>query len=127
LIDTGLSEKREIRMNEWAEIKKALRRFAEERGWGQFHSPKNLATALAVEAGELLEHFQWMNEAQSDELATEKRIEVAEEIADVQIYLLQLADRLGIDLEDAVRSKITKNALRYPIESSHGHANKPKG
>lgn len=97
-----------------------MARFAEERDWGQFHSPKNLASALVVEAGELLEHFQWMTEAQSAALAAEKRDAVAGEIADVLLYLVRLADVLGIDPVAAARAKMALNASRYPVERSRG-------
>lgn len=97
-----------------------LRDFAETRDWEQFHSPKNLASALSVEAAELLEHFQWLTEAQSRSLGPEKRAEVGTEIADVFLYLLQLADKLGIDLIDAARSKMLVNAQKYPADKTHG-------
>ena len=90
-------------------LQEALEDFARERDWNQFHSPKNLAMALSVEASELLEHFQWLTPEQSADLDTATRDEVAEEIADVQIYLLRLADKLSIDLETAVQEKMEKN------------------
>lgn len=95
-------------------ILESLRRFVAERDWKQFHTPKNLTMALSVEASELMEHFQWLTAEESDELTSERKAAVAEEIADVQIYLMMLADRLGIDVEQAVRSKIVKNGLKYP-------------
>lgn len=91
-----------------------LRAFAQARDWEQFHSPKNLAAALSVEAAELLEHFQWLTEAQSRSLGSEQRDEVGAEMADVLLYLLQLADKLGIDLIDAARRKMVVNAQKYP-------------
>jgi len=96
----------------------ALRVFAKDRDWEPFHSPKNLASALSVEAAELLEHFQWLTEAQSRALSPEKRAEVGAEMADVLLYLLQLADKLGIDLMDAARSKMLVNARKYPVAPS---------
>ena len=93
-----------------------LRKFADARDWEQFHSPKNLASALSVEAAELLEHFQWLTEVQSRSLPTEKRAEVGAEMADVFLYLLQLADKLGIDLIDAAQRKMLVNAQKYPVE-----------
>jgi len=96
----------------------ALRVFAKARDWEQFHSPKNLASALSVEAAELLEHFQWLTEAQSRSLPPEKRAEVGAEMADVLLYLLQLADKLGIDLVDAARRKMVVNAHKYPVAPS---------
>jgi len=107
-------------------LQKRLAEFARERDWEQFHSPKNLSMALAAEAGELMEVFQWLTEAQSAELAPgEKGWELArDEIADLQIFLLRLADRLGVDLEAAVEAKIARNAKRYPVEQVRGDATK---
>ena len=107
-----------------AGLARALERFAAERDWQQFHSPKNLASALIVEAAELLEHFQWMTEAQSGRLEPGQRAAVSEEIADVLLYLIRLADVLGIDPLAAARDKLEKNALRYPVERSRGHSRK---
>jgi dCTP diphosphatase len=106
------------------ELTQALRRFAQERDWRQFHSPKNLACALSVEAAELLEHFQWLTEAQSDDLSGDKRAAVGSEMADVLLYLLQLADRLQIDLAAAAREKLALNERRYPVERSRGSSRK---
>ena len=97
---------------EWQE---RLRLFSEERDWGQFHSPKNLAMALAVEASELLEIFQWLTTEESMQVMDSSEAEhVREEIADVMIYQLRLADVLGVDVEAAVMSKIAANARRHP-------------
>ncbi|WP_210546781.1 nucleotide pyrophosphohydrolase [Rhodoferax sp. PAMC 29310] len=93
----------------------ALREFALARNWAQFHAPKNLAAALSVEAAELLEHFQWLTEAQSHNLDAPKKAEVAAEAADVLLYLLQLCDKLDIDLLDAARQKMVVNAVKYPV------------
>ncbi len=98
------------------QLNQALREFADARDWEQFHSPKNLASALSVEAAELLEHFQWLTEAQSRSLPQDKRAEVGAEMADVFLYLLQLADKLGIDLIDAAQRKMLVNAQKYPVE-----------
>lgn len=97
-----------------ATIRQRLREFAEERDWEQFHSPKNLSMALSVEAAELVEHFQWLTEAQSWSPDAVDREAVATEIADVQIYLVMLADKLGVDIEGAVLDKISGNAVKYP-------------
>ena len=97
-----------------------LVRFAEERDWQQFHSPKNLASALMVEAGELLEHFQWMTEAQSRALPPEKRDAVGSEVADVLLYLLQLSTALGIDPLEAAQAKLLLNARKYPVDLARG-------
>ena len=96
--------------------------FARERDWEQFHSPKNLSMALAGEAGELLEHFQWLSEAQSAELDAEKREAVSMELADILIYLVRLSERLDIDLLDAARRKIAINEARYPAARVRGDA-----
>jgi NTP pyrophosphatase (non-canonical NTP hydrolase) len=97
-------------------LQAALRIFAREREWEQFHSPKNLAAALSVEAAELLEHFQWLTDEQSRSMPEVKRDAVAEEVADVFLYLLQLSDKLGIDPLDAARKKLQLNAIKYPVE-----------
>ena len=105
-------------------LKASLRLFAAERDWDQFHSPKNLATALAVEAAEILEHFQWLTEEQSRSLPEERRAEVADELADVLLYLVRLSDKLGIDLLAAADRKLQKNGLKYPVEKSKGKSTK---
>lgn len=102
----------------------ALRDFAGDRDWQQFHSPKNLASALSVEAAELLEHFQWMTEDQSRSLDDCKREAVGEEMADVLLYLLQLADKLDIELIEAARGKLRTNAGKYPAELARGRSDK---
>lgn len=101
-----------------------LRRFAKERDWDQFHSPKNLAAALSVESGEVLEHFQWLTEAQSRKLPPDKRAQIELELADVLLYLLRLSDQLDIDLLDAANRKIKINAKKYPPERARGSAKK---
>jgi NTP pyrophosphatase (non-canonical NTP hydrolase) len=106
------------------DLKEQLRDFARERDWEQFHSPKNLAMALSVEAAELVEHFQWLTEAQSQALAADKRELVAQELADVLLYLVRLADRLDIDLMDAAQRKIVLNAQKYPADKVRGSAKK---
>lgn len=104
----------------------ALREFAAERDWAQFHSPKNLASALCVEASELLEHFQWLTEEQSARLPPDTHAAVAHELADVFLYLLQLSDKLNVDLAAAARAKLALNARKYPVESSRGRSDKYK-
>jgi NTP pyrophosphatase (non-canonical NTP hydrolase) len=101
-----------------------LREFARERDWEQFHTPKNLAMALAGEVGEVIEHFQWLSAQQSRELSPEARDAVALELADVLLYLVRLADQLGIDLSDAALRKIELNAQRYPAGAFRGSARK---
>ncbi len=105
----------------------ALRRFAAARDWEQFHSPKNLAAALCVEAAELLEPFQWLTEEQSRALPDVTREAVAGEMADVLLYLLQLADKLGVDLVQAAQRKMAINEARYPVERARGSAQKAGG
>lgn len=106
------------------ELAQQLDQFAKERDWQQFHSPKNLASALVVEAGELLEHFQWLTEAQSRGLSPEKRDVIGAEVADVLLYLIQLATALGIDPIAAARAKLQINALKYPVDRAHGTSKK---
>ncbi|MCO5118236.1 MAG: nucleotide pyrophosphohydrolase [Burkholderiaceae bacterium] len=102
------------------ELAEQLDRFASERDWQQFHSPKNLASALIVEAGELLEHFQWLTEAQSRDLSPDKLEAVRLEVADVLLYLIQLSNALGIDPVSAARDKLATNAVRYPVGKARG-------
>lgn len=114
-------------MSEWPEIQKfqkEFRAFVAERDWAQFHTPKNLAMALAGEVGELLEHFQWLTAEQSTELPGEARDKVEQEIADVQIYLAALADRLGVEIGPAVARKMALNAEKYPADQVRGSARK---
>jgi len=96
------------------DLRERLRRFAAERDWEQFHTPKNLAMSVAIEAAEIMEHFQWLTAAQSANLDTTARREVALEIADVLLYLVRLADVLDIDVAAAAREKIELNARKYP-------------
>lgn len=101
-----------------------LEKFAQDRDWEQFHSPKNLAMALGVEAAELQEIFQWLSEEQSSHLGAAQLFAAAEEIADIQIYLVRLADRLGVDIESAVAKKLVSNASKYPASKVRGSAAK---
>ncbi|HNV59259.1 MAG TPA: nucleotide pyrophosphohydrolase [Rhodoferax sp.] len=105
-------------------LTQSLRDFAQKREWDQFHSPKNLAAALTVEAAELLEHFQWMTEEQSRQPSAEKTAEIAAEAADVFLYLLQVCDKLNIDLIEAARQKLVVNAQKYPVERARGSSKK---
>ena len=107
-----------------AELQKKLKQFAEARDWQQFHSPKNLSMALSVEASELLEHFQWLTEEQSYQLPDDTYSEVKDEMADVFMYTLLLADKLNIDLLDAAEKKYIKNEEKYPVELARGSAKK---
>ena len=117
--DLGISEASPL-----LPLVEALRAFAAARDWEQFHTPKNLACALSVEASELLEHFQWLTDAQSQALAPDKQQEVAAEAADVFLYLLQLCDTLGIDLIAAAQAKMLVNAEKYPASFARGTAKK---
>jgi dCTP diphosphatase len=112
-------------MSELNQLRDAMRQFANEREWEQFHSPKNLSMALAVEAAELMEHFQWLTEAESLALKPEKKQAVAHEMADVLLYLVRMADRLDVDLFTAGTEKMKLNALKYPVETTRGSFKKP--
>jgi dCTP diphosphatase len=101
-----------------------LEQFARDRDWQQFHSPKNLASALVVEAGELLEHFQWLTEEQSRQLSMETRDAVGAEIADVLLYAIQLASALNIDLVAAAQAKLKLNEQKYPADKARGSSKK---
>ena len=105
-------------------LRKRLEKFAAQRDWDQFHNPKNLAMALAGEAGEVLEHFQWLTFEQSSNLSAKSRAEVALECADVLLFLLRLCDKLDIDLAAATMKKLVINAKKYPVEKSRGRATK---
>ena len=113
-------------MGEVDQLREKLRDFARRRDWEQFHSPKNLATALIVEAAELVEHFQWLTEQQSRQIDDGVRQEVAMEMADVFIYLLRLADQLDVDLLQAAHDKMAINEKRYPVELSRGKSGRPQ-
>ena len=108
--------------NELLELREMLRAFAAERDWDQFHTPKNLATALSVESAELLEHFQWLKDDESHNLSDPIKEAVAQEMADVLLYLVRLADKLDVDLADAARRKIALNASKYPADLARGSA-----
>lgn len=105
-----------------ATLNRRLVEFAKERDWERFHSPKNLAMALIAECAELVEHFQWLTEEQSQELSADKRKAVSLEMADILIYLIRIAERLEIDLIDAANRKIAVNESRYPTARVRGDA-----
>jgi NTP pyrophosphatase (non-canonical NTP hydrolase) len=111
-------------VSDLASLRDLLREFARERDWDQFHSPKNLATALAVEAAELLEPFQWLTEQQSQALPPQQAEAVRKELADVLIYLVRLADKLDVDLLKAAHEKLAENAAKYPVAKSRGSSRK---
>jgi len=106
------------------QVRDQLRAFVAERDWDQFHNPKNLAMAMVVEAGELLEHFQWLTAEQADALDAQARAEVELEAADVLLFLLRLCDRLDIDLLQAAQRKLVLNAQKYPVDKARGRPTK---
>jgi NTP pyrophosphatase (non-canonical NTP hydrolase) len=106
------------------ELRDTLRAFTREREWDRYHTPKNLAMALIVEAAELAEHFQWLTAEESQSPQDGRREKIRDELADVLIYLVELADTLDVDLAAAARDKIGKNALKYPVEKARGNAKK---
>lgn len=105
-------------------LRELVRQFVDERDWDQFHTPKNLASALSVEAAELLEHFQWLQHGRIEELGPDKLVEVRHEMADVLVYLVRLADKLDVDLFAAVQEKMVLNREKYPAEQVRGDARK---
>ena len=101
-----------------------LRQFAQARDWEQFHAPKNLSMAISIEAAELMEHFQWLSEAQSKQLNDQQHQDVRHEMADIFLYLLRLADQLNIDLIASAEEKMRINEKKYPAEQARGRADK---
>jgi NTP pyrophosphatase (non-canonical NTP hydrolase) len=106
------------------QLRDLVRAFVDERDWDQFHTPKNLASALSVEAAELLEHFQWLQHGRPEELGPDKLVQVRHEMADVLVYLVRLADKLDVDLFAAVQEKMVLNRAKYPAEQVRGDARK---
>ena len=111
-------------MQDLESVRNRLREFAAVRDWDQFHSPKNLSMALSVEASELVECFQWLTEEQSRSLNAEQLAAVTDEIADVQLYLIRLADKVGVDIGVAIEQRIKKNEAKYPAEKVKGSSKK---
>lgn len=111
-------------MNDLESLRHQLQTFAAERDWDHFHSPKNLASALLVEAADLLEHFQWLTEAESQHLLPEKLATVSSEVGGVLLYLIRISDKLGIDLIAAANAKIAVNTTKYPADKAHGNSKK---
>ena len=111
-------------MKELESLREQLREFAAARDWDQFHSPKNLAMALSVEAGELLETFQWLSEEETRRLPPETLAAVSDEVADVLLYLIRLSDKLGIDPIAAANRKLLANATKYPVDKARGNSRK---
>lgn len=111
-------------MSDLTEITAMIREFRDERDWAQFHQPKEVAIAISLEAGELLEHFLWKSPAEVEARIVTHREEISDELADIAIYLTEFADNLGIDLIAAMKAKLEKNALKYPVERARGNAKK---
>jgi dCTP diphosphatase len=111
-------------MEKLEKLKTQIQEFAKDRDWDQFHSPKNLSMALSVEAAEIVEHFQWLTEEQSEELSEEKLGLIENELADTFIYLIRLADKLDVDLFEVAQKKIEINKQKYPIGKAKGNAKK---
>lgn len=106
------------------ELKQRMASFVRERDWEQFHTPKNLSMSIAIEAAELMEHFQWLTVEQSRNLDPEALAEIGEELADIVIYSLSMANALKLDLADTVQAKMEKNIRKYPSERVRGKAHK---
>lgn len=102
------------------EIMEKIRAFRDERDWAQFHSPKDMAEAICIEAGELLEHFLWKKPEESTAVAIERKEAISDEIADIAIFLFEMADNLQIDLLQAMENKLAKNAEKYPVSKAKG-------
>jgi NTP pyrophosphatase (non-canonical NTP hydrolase) len=111
-------------MSEIKKITEKIRKFRDERDWKQFHNHKDVALSLVLEASEVLEHFQWKSSAEVEAHGRENKEELSDELADVAIYLMELADNLGIDLPKAIDRKMKKNALKYPIAKAKGRHTK---
>ena len=109
---------------ELEQIRRRIRKFRDDRDWMQFHRPKNLACSISIEAGELLEHFQWASGKENEAIAEAKLAEISHEIADIAVYLIELADNLGIDLIPAIEEKMAINEIKYPIKKARGSAAK---
>jgi dCTP diphosphatase len=107
-------------MNDVKVITEKIKTFRDERDWMQFHDPKNMAVSIILEASELLEHFQWKTIEEVEKYAKENKDEIKDEIADIALYLFELADNLGIDLVQAMETKLAKNAKKYPVEKARG-------
>ena len=107
-------------MSEIKEITGKIIKFRDERDWMQFHDPKNMAISIILEASELLEHFQWKTKEEVEKYIIQNKAEIKDEIADIALYLFELADNLGISLASAMEEKLKKNGMKYPIEKAKG-------
>jgi len=114
----------EMTMSEIKEITKKIIQFRDERDWMQFHDPKNMSVSIILEASELLEHFQWKTVEEAEEYSKQNHSDIKDEIADISLYLFELADNMGIDLIEAMECKLKKNALKYPVEKARGRHTK---
>ncbi|NOU00263.1 MAG: nucleotide pyrophosphohydrolase [Gallionella sp.] len=110
--------------NDFVKLREEIKHFVDERDWDQFHTPKNLSSALCVEAAELLEHFQWLKTGNKDELNDTKLEQIRHEMADVLVYLIRLADKLDVDLTAAVAEKMVLNRAKYPADKVRGDSRK---
>lgn len=111
-------------MSEIKKIQEKIRRFRDERDWMQFHDPKNMAVSIIIEASELLEHFQWKTKKEVEKYVMENKGDIQDEIADIALYLFELADNLEINLTDVMQKKINKNEQKYPVEKARGRHTK---
>jgi NTP pyrophosphatase (non-canonical NTP hydrolase) len=109
-----------VLMGEIKQITEKIKKFRDERDWMQFHDPKNMAVSIILEASELLEHFQWKTTEEVEQYAKQNHAEIKDEIADIALYLFELADNLGINLIDAMEQKLKKNEMKYPVEKARG-------
>ncbi len=109
---------------ELGDIIERIKSFRDERDWMQFHNHKDMAISVVIEAAELLEHFQWQTKEEIEEHVKQNKQKIGEEIADIAIYLIELADNMGIDLVEAMHKKLDKNALKYPAEKAKGRHDK---
>lgn len=107
-------------MSDLSDLQKAIKKFVDDRDWGQFHNPKDLSISLSLEAAEVLEHFQWKNDAEMTEHSKNNKDAIGEELADVLWFTLLLAKKVDIDIIDAFGKKMTKNAAKYPVEKAKG-------
>lgn len=106
--------------NQIRRLTEKIKQFRDERNWSQFHNHKDMALSLVLEAAEVLEHFQWKNSEEIERHVKDQKEELADELADVAMFLLELADNIGVDLGEAIEKKLGKNALKYPIERAKG-------
>lgn len=107
-------------MSEIFQITEKIKKFRDDRDWMQFHDPKNMAVSIILEASELLEHFQWKTTEEVEKYSKQNHAEIKDEIADIALYLFELADNLGISLIDAMDQKLKKNEIKYSVEKSKG-------